>query len=705
MPTIINPLPYVFVNGTTIDATQMDADLGQIVSNVNVLGTTAGAALVGATAATNNSGATVQAQLNNVGGVAGASNVGYTPPGTGAVTTTVGAQLANQVFVETGWNAHNDGVTDDTSAFVNAMASLGVFGGTVHFVQRHYIASNLTIPANVTIKGPFTFVGSPEETGAMPYGSMAALVLNPAATISLTVGAGIDGALIVPSGMTFPQANASAWAGTAIQTIGDCPFVIGSMILGFNKAIRNVMQSTFTGTISSTNLTVSGMGGDPIAVGQSVQGAGVASGTIILSGSGTAWVVSISQSVGPVAMTGNINQGGKFFNLKIDCNNGIEFQDPQDIAHCNNVECFPFATIGTVSKPANWADRSGTAFYAHTTYLGTGASITCYDCFSFGYLNGFTLTGTNDSILDGCWADGTGLLANSTGFQVLGNAYGGAENKLTACVATGLQNGFIINNNVGSETMLVHTTCSNNEVSHVSGINQSILVQSGDAYIIGATVRGTGPGSGYTNTAVIINSVTSRVIIDGLRSQGLNGSYPPIYNSGSSPYVFLGVNDFRDLPAGSSPVYQSVVQTVASAGTLLLPSSGQINETYTVTGAVGVGGMAGGYIGRRVTLIFGSSLVLYTGGGINGLTLIGGTNMTVPAGCTSTFVYENATVGWVQILVSGAPTPSAGNVHTVAAGSVTGVFVNTTFDGSLGSTAYTVGDIVNALKTIGAIKL
>lgn len=44
-----------------------------------------------------------------------------------------------------------------------------------------------------------------------------------------------------------------------------------------------------------------------------------------------------------------------------------------------------------------------------------------------------------------------------------------------------------------------------------------------------------------------------------------------------------------------------------------------------------------------------------------------------------------------------------GNVHTVAAGSTTSVFTNTTFDGSTGSTAYTVGDIVKALKSVGLL--
>jgi len=44
-----------------------------------------------------------------------------------------------------------------------------------------------------------------------------------------------------------------------------------------------------------------------------------------------------------------------------------------------------------------------------------------------------------------------------------------------------------------------------------------------------------------------------------------------------------------------------------------------------------------------------------------------------------------------------------GNTHTVTAGSATTVFTNTTFDGSVGSKAYTVGDIVAALKKMGVL--
>ena len=53
---------------------------------------------------------------------------------------------------------------------------------------------------------------------------------------------------------------------------------------------------------------------------------------------------------------------------------------------------------------------------------------------------------------------------------------------------------------------------------------------------------------------------------------------------------------------------------------------------------------------------------------------------------------------------TGSTQPTAtGNVATSAAGSTTAVYVNTTFTGGSGSTAYTVGDIVKALKALGLI--
>lgn len=62
-----------------------------------------------------------------------------------------------------------------------------------------------------------------------------------------------------------------------------------------------------------------------------------------------------------------------------------------------------------------------------------------------------------------------------------------------------------------------------------------------------------------------------------------------------------------------------------------------------------------------------------------------------------------STVGFYGQTPAAQPT-SATNVHTVAAGSTTAAYVNTTYDGTIGSTAYTIGDLVAALKTLGIIK-
>jgi hypothetical protein len=65
--------------------------------------------------------------------------------------------------------------------------------------------------------------------------------------------------------------------------------------------------------------------------------------------------------------------------------------------------------------------------------------------------------------------------------------------------------------------------------------------------------------------------------------------------------------------------------------------------------------------------------------------------------------FPNTKVGFFGAAPVAVQTPAT-NTHTVAAGATTSVFTNTTFDGSIGSTAYTVGDIIAVLKTLGLLK-
>ena len=116
-------------------------------------------------------------------------------------------------------------------------------------------------------------------------------------------GSGTDGALATAASgatQTFTAASLAALISAAEVTVGDI------LVLGVVEAA----PATFSGTIgpSSTALAVTGVTGT-IAVGQIVTGAGVTNGTTIVSGSGSSWVVSASQTVGPVAMTANTPNG------------------------------------------------------------------------------------------------------------------------------------------------------------------------------------------------------------------------------------------------------------------------------------------------------------------------------------------------------------------------------------------------------------
>ena len=70
---------------------------------------------------------------------------------------------------------------------------------------------------------------------------------------------------------------------------------LADIIYWINNGIADTTAATFTGSISSTTLTVSSVSGT-IKIGQIVTGGTVAAGTYITAGSGSSWTVSVSQT-------------------------------------------------------------------------------------------------------------------------------------------------------------------------------------------------------------------------------------------------------------------------------------------------------------------------------------------------------------------------------------------------------------------------
>ena len=110
--------------------------------------------------------------------------------------------------------------------------------------------------------------------------------------------------------------------------------------------------ASFTGSISGTTLTVTSTVTGTIAIGQVLSGnlgSGVVTGTTIVSGSGTSWVVSISQTVPSTSFTatfvGGVQRVGFF-----DDSNGIFFEQGIPTAlNPSGMYCVIRSDVGSVN--------------------------------------------------------------------------------------------------------------------------------------------------------------------------------------------------------------------------------------------------------------------------------------------------------------------------------------------------------------------
>ena len=293
------------------------------------------------------------------------------------------------------------GGTDCTAAFqnvLNAAAKGTLFsarGGATVVIPSGailFVGGNITVPANVTVRGPQSFVGTMTSNSmSAPYHTMGGQIsVASTATITMNAGSCLDGLLIAQHGLTFPQTDPSQYAGSAITYAGDDCTVRNCMILGFNQGI-----------------TSSGF------------------------------------------------QRPKCFDCLMDNNNGISFTGSEDITHVERVHMWNFGTF-YAAVPGVDLQRSGTGvaitadgsgakvidcftFGYNTGFSTSGIGdvantfLNCWaDNTALGYGTGYAITGgATDTKLTACMASGcsqgylfsldAGLKATMTDCNAWGN--------------------------------------------------------------------------------------------------------------------------------------------------------------------------------------------------------------------------------------------------------------------------------------------
>jgi len=485
--------------------------------------------------------------------------VGFQQSGIGSGVRTIQAKQREIVSVTDFTGVDITGVSDSTAGVQAALTSMSLGGiVVVPSTVKLFIGSSLTVPTGVTLKGRWQNpeqVGNPASPTYSAFGS--SIRLASTATISLGMGSGLENLLIYRSGMTFPVADSTLYAGTAITGTANGNILRNLLVMGFDK---------------------------------------------------------LFYSAG--------NQRHVIDRVFGDNQNGLDISGSPDVCYITKCHMWPFAA-NTNIYPSAAVFRTGIAYYFHDTADWFNAT----DNFSYAYFRGFRIANANSINLTNCAADNNfpAAQAGSVGILVDGTS---SDTKLIGTKTAAQDQGIVINTSAGKHTEIVaHSSWAN--TAHNLTINQ------GDVSIVGGTSRDGVNGVTVANAA-------SKVLIEGIRFSGISSQ--PILVSVANPYIQIGINDYGDFPNGTQAAANMTLQSLASASNILIPAS---DEVFNITGTTNISFLSGWRSKRKLTLIFGSALVVANGGsGTAGIRLNGGVNFTVAANSTLSLIHDGT--GWIE---------------------------------------------------------
>lgn len=249
-----------------------------------------------------------------------------------SVTGPVGLPAGQTMGGVTTANLVCDGATDNAALLAALLTSAAASNGTIYIPPAKLacmFASSVTVPDGVGIIAWPGSVVLKAKTGNVS----SPLLLSFSGAV---IGNNIYGITEDGGGTGFANTNNVNTVFNSNNVIFDHVTIQNTAGIGAlfsttvtNSGVRDSIFSnvgasynaTFTGTISGTTLTFPSNTGT-VFIGQGIGGAGVVAGTSIVSGSGLSWVVSISQSVGPVAMTASLERQGIAFCCGVNLDTG-----------------------------------------------------------------------------------------------------------------------------------------------------------------------------------------------------------------------------------------------------------------------------------------------------------------------------------------------------------------------------------------------
>lgn len=172
-----------------------------------------------------------------------AVNVLFRNLGLSPVIRTMAARGQLEVYASDYAGFDASGGTSSRDAILRAADSFGSRGGSVLISAREiaYIGEDFEIPPDITLVGPHRFPGV-KKNNISPTTFNAAggrLLLNPAKERLIGDGGGLQGLIITPKGMSFPQTTTAGYSGLAWRSNGDDMGIANCLIIGFAKILES----------------------------------------------------------------------------------------------------------------------------------------------------------------------------------------------------------------------------------------------------------------------------------------------------------------------------------------------------------------------------------------------------------------------------------------------------------------------------------